>query len=345
MPQDQNKVNQNKVDGSFRDRGVLIMALLFGLLLLAPLVLGLVGQSYLLNLLMKAMLLAIAAISLDLLIGQGGMISLGHSAFVAIGAYAAAIALESGIENILVLLLLSLLVAGLFALIAGALALRTSGVYFLMITLAFGQMTYFTLTSLAPYGGDDGLTLWTLATLFGSDVVQGGGQLYFVVLGTLALTWWGVHRLSHSRFGRVLRAARDNPERTEIIGFSVFRYRLIAYVIAGMIASVSGLLMVQHAEFVSPALATWQRSGDLLVIVVLGGLGTRNGALLGAFFMVLLEEVLSSFIHEWRLIYGPLLVLMALHARGGLSHLLFPPPRPNRQNDQSGDQPRGEQTS
>ncbi|SDT95454.1 branched-chain amino acid ABC transporter permease [Stappia sp. ES.058] len=310
------------------DRSFLVMALVFALLLAAPFVLPLVGQTYLLSLLIKAMLLAIAAISLDLLVGHGGMVSLGHAAFVAIGAYAAAIGLESGIENILVLLLLAVLVSGLFALITGALALRTSGVYFLMITLAFGQMAYFTLTSLAPYGGDDGLTLWSMATLFGSDVVQSGGQLYLVILLTLLVSWWGVHRLSNARFGRVLRAARDNPGRTEIMGFSIFRYRLTAYVIAGMIAAVSGLLTMQHAEFVSPALAAWQRSGDLLVIVVLGGLGTRNGALLGALFLVLVEEVLGSVFHEWRLIYGPLLVLMALHAKGGLSHLLFPVDEP-----------------
>ncbi|GAB4576952.1 MAG: branched-chain amino acid ABC transporter permease [Roseibium sp.] len=306
------------------DRDLLVMGGVFALLLAAPFVLPLLDQTYLLSLLIKAMLLAIAAISLDLLIGHSGMISLGHAAFVAIGAYAGAICLENGIDNILVLLLVALLVSGLFALVTGALALRTTGVYFLMITLAFGQMTYFTLTSLASYGGDDGLTLWSLATLFGSDVVQNGGQLYLIVLAALVVSWWGVHRLSNARFGRVLRAARDNPERTEIIGFSVFRYRLTAYVIAGMIAAVAGLLTMQHAEFVSPALAAWQRSGDLLVVVVIGGLGTRNGALFGAFFLVVAEEILGSFLHEWRLIYGPLLVLIALFAKGGLSHLLLP---------------------
>ncbi len=305
-------------------RSFLVILVLFGGLAAAPFVLPIFGLGYLETLLIRAMLLAIAAFSLDLLIGQGGMISLGQSAFVAIGAYAAGIGLESGIENILVLLLLALGAAGLFALITGALALRTSGIYFLMITLAFGQMTYFTLTSLASYGGDDGLTLWSLATLFGSDVVQNGGQLYFIILGTLAFTWWGVHRLSLSRFGRVLRGARDNPERAEVMGYSVFRYRLAAYVIAGMIAAVSGVLLVQHAEFVSPALATWQRSGDLIVVVVLGGLGTRNGPLLGALFIVVLEEILGSILHEWRLLFGPLLVLMALYFKGGLSTLLFP---------------------
>ncbi|MGB5863560.1 MAG: branched-chain amino acid ABC transporter permease [Sulfitobacter sp.] len=306
------------------ERSTLIGGLIFGLLLAMPVLLPLIGEGYLVGLIIKAMLLAIAAISLDLLIGHGGLVSLGHAAFVGVGAYSAAIGLENGIENILVLLLITLAVTGLVALITGVLALRTSGVYFLMITLAFGQMIYFTLTSLAAYGGDDGLTLWSLATLFGSDIVQGGEGLYYIVLGTLFATWLGVYGMSRSRFGRVLRAARDNPERAEVMGFNVARYRLVAYVIAAMIAGVSGLLLVQHAEFVSPALATWQRSGDLIVVIVLGGLASRNGALLGAFFIVIVEEVLGSFIHEWRLIYGPLLVFMVLYSKGGLNDLLEP---------------------
>ena len=304
------------------DRSLIVAGVIFGLLLALPVLLPLLGEGYLVGLIIKAMLLAIAAISLDLLIGHGGLVSLGHAAFVGVGAYAAAISLENGVENILVLLVITLAVTGAVALVTGVLALRTSGVYFLMITLAFGQMIYFTLTSLAAYGGDDGLTLWSLATLFGSDIVQGGSGLYYIVLGTLFATWWGVYRISRARFGRVLRAARDNPERAEVMGYSVSRYRLVAYLIAAMIAGVSGLLLVQHAEFVSPALATWQRSGDLIVVVVLGGLGSRNGAILGAFFIVIVEEVLGSFIHEWRLIYGPLLVLMVLFAKGGISDLL-----------------------
>jgi branched-chain amino acid transport system permease protein len=304
------------------DRSLILSSSLFGLLFAAPFLLPLIGESYLLSLIIKAMLLAIAAISLDLLIGHGGLVSLGHAAFVGIGAYTAAIGLENGVENVLLLLVMTLGMTGFVALVTGALALRTSGVYFLMITLAFGQMIFFTLTSLAAYGGDDGLTLWSLATLFGSDVVQNGSGLYFFVLATLIATWWGIFRISRSRFGRVLRAARDNPERAEVMGFPITRYRLIAYLIAAMIAGVSGLLSVQHAEFVSPAIAAWQRSGDLIVVVVLGGLGTRNGAILGAFFIVIVEEVLGAFIHEWRLIYGPLLVLMVLFAKGGLSDLL-----------------------
>jgi branched-chain amino acid transport system permease protein len=309
------------------DRGALIGGVVFALLLAMPVLLPIVGAEYLTGLLIKAMLLAIAAISLDLIIGHGGMVSLGHAAFIGVGAYATAIGLENGIEEILVLLVITLVVTGGIALITGILALRTSGVYFLMITLAFGQMIYFTLTSLAAYGGDDGLTLWSLATLFGSDIVQEGEGLYFFVFAALFLTWVGVWRISQSRFGRVLRAARDNPQRAEVMGYPIARYQLIAYVIAACIAGVSGLLLVQYAEFVSPSIAVWQRSGDLIVAIVLGGLGSRNGAILGAFFIVIMEEFLSSIFHEWRLIYGPLLVLLVLYAKGGLNDLIQPKSR------------------
>ena len=306
------------------DRGALIGGVIFAFLLAMPVLLPVVGAEYLTGLLIKAMLLAIAAISLDLLTGHGGMVSLGHAAFIGVGAYAAAIGLESGIEEILVLLAITLFTSGGIALVTGVLALRTSGVYFLMITLAFGQMIFFTLTSLATYGGDDGLTLWSLGTLFGSDIVQEGEGLYFFVLGTLFLTWIGVWRMSQARFGRVLRAARDNPQRAKVMGYPIARYQLIAYVIAACIAGISGLLLAQNAEFVSPSIAAWQRSGDLIVAIVLGGLGSRNGAILGAFFIVIMEEFLSSIFHEWRLIYGPLLVLLVLNAKGGLNDLIQP---------------------
>ncbi len=307
-----------------RDRAPIVAGTIFALLMVAPFGLGLIGQGYLTGLLMRAMLLAIAALALDLLVGQGGMVSFGHSAFVGLGAYALAIGLQAGIESLLLLTLIALAVSGLFALITGVLALRTSGVYFLMITLAFGQMTYFTLTSLAAYGGDDGLTLWSMATLLGTDVAQNAGQIYFVILVVMVAVWWLMHCISQSRFGRVLRGARDNPERAEVMGFSVFRYRLTAYVIAGMIAGLAGVLTAQQNEFVSPALATWQHSGDLLVILVIGGLGSRNGAILGAFFVVIVQDLLGAVMPEWRLIYGPLLVLVVLFAKGGLNRLLGP---------------------
>ena len=264
------------------------------------------------------MLLAIAAISLDLLIGQGGLVSFGHAAFVAIGAYATGIGLEEGIGNGLVLLAFALGAAALFAFVTGVVSLRTKGVSFIMITLAFGQMAFFTFSSLSAYGGDDGLTLWNAPDLFGSAVLTNRGGLPFVVLAALLFTWWLVGRMAGSRFGRVLRAAKDNPVRVATMGYDVSRVRLVAYVIAGMLAALAGFLSACHAEFVSPAAAAWQNSGELIVVVVLGGMATRNGALIGAFALVLIEEALGHFVSDWRLIFGPLLVAVTLFSTGGL---------------------------
>ena len=304
---------------SARNAELLTAGVIFVLLLIAPPLLEALGLGYMTGLLMKAMLLAIAALSLDLIVGQGGMISLGHSAFVGLGAYSLAIGLESGIDNILALMVIALVVSGLFALVTGALALRTSGIYFLMITLAFGQMAYFTLTSLAGYGGDDGLTLWSLATLFGSKVVQNSGQLYFVILGVLLATWWLLHRITHARFGRVLRGARDNAERAEVMGFSVFRYRLTAYVISGAMCGYAGALMGNFSSFISPAMMEWGRSGELMFMVILGGAATTLGPVLGSAAFILLEEIFSSVTIYWHLPFGLLLIGVVLFARGGLT--------------------------
>jgi len=274
------------------------------------------GGSYLTSLAMRAMILAIAAVSLDLLIGHGGMVSFGHAAFLGIGSYVTGIAITEGTTDLATILAITVAVAALFALITGAISLRTSGVAFIMITLAFGQMVFFTLSALSEYGGDDGLTLWERASAFEEDNV-----LYFAILGALVAAWFFVTRIVGSRFGRVLRAAKQNETRVETMGFDTFRVRLIAYVIAGVIAAIAGVLLANQAEFVSPAMAAWQRSGDLIIVVVLGGMGTRSGAVLGALAFVALEEGLSSLTHDWRLIFGPLLILIVLYAKGGLASL------------------------
>jgi branched-chain amino acid transport system permease protein len=298
-----------------------------GLLLLAimaagPFLAQVWGGNYVLSLAMKAMLFAIAVVALDLLVGRGGMVSFGHAAFVGVGAYVTGIALTEGVNDAPTLLALALLGSGLFALVAGAISLRTSGVYFIMITLALGQMLFFSLTSLAQYGGDDGLTLWRTGRLFDTRILQDGRSLYWVILGALALTWVLVGVIVNSRFGRVLRAGKENPTRVAAMGFTLYRYRLTAFVIAGMIAGLSGFLLAHQAQFVSPAAASWQRSGEFLVMVVLGGMGTRNGPLLGALAFVIVEEALSSVTQQWRLIFGPLLILVVLGSRGGLAALI-----------------------
>ncbi|MEO1274416.1 MAG: branched-chain amino acid ABC transporter permease, partial [Pseudomonadota bacterium] len=178
-------------------------------------------------------------------------------------------------------------------------------------------------SSLSQYGGDDGLTLWSTSELFGTGLLQDDTGLFVVILSTLVLAWAFAGLMSASRFGRVLRAAKEAPVRTETLGFEIFRFRLAAYVIAGVIAGIAGFLLAHQAEFVSPAAAAWQRSGDLIIMVLIGGLGTRSGPLLGALLFVALEEGLSLVLHEWRLVFGPLLVLLVLFARGGVMGALL----------------------
>ena len=300
----------------------IVAGVIFAALALIPVLAEFWGGAWLTSLAVRAMILAIVAISLDLLMGHGGMVSFGHSAFVAIGAYACGIMITEGVYEMALILPVAIAAAGLFALISGAICLRTSGVSFIMITLAFGQMIYFALGSLAQYGADDGLTLWSGPDFLGTSWLGSDMGVYVTVFAVLLATWALVHRITGARFGRVLRAARQNPTRVASMGYSVFRYRLTAYVIAGVIAAIAGVLWATHAAFISPSLGAWQRSGDLIVMVVLGGMATRNGALLGALFFILIEETLSSITHDWRLIFGPLLVLIALYARGGLVGLL-----------------------
>jgi len=291
-------------------------------LALTPPLAALGPEGYILTVATRMMILAIAATSLDLLIGHGGLVSFGHAAFVGLGAYVTGILVTEGVAEGLVILPAVLLACGAFAVVTGALSLRTSGVYFIMITLAFGQMLFFTASSLAAYGGDDGLTLWDDVRVFGSGLLDTPRGLFYATLGALAATVVGVHGLVGSRFGRVLRAARENRTRTACLGFDVTRFRLIAYVIAGAIAGLAGFLAAVQAEFVSPALMSWQRSGELIVVVVLGGSAARHGPLLGAIALVGLEEGLSTWLPHWPLLLGPLLIVVVLYGKGGLAALL-----------------------
>jgi branched-chain amino acid transport system permease protein len=295
---------------------------LFAVFALVPLGAAFGPKTFILALLTRVMILGIAAMSLDLLIGYGAMISFGHAAFVGIGAYSVAILASHGISDLVIQLPVALAVSCLFALFTGAISLRTRGVYFIMITLAFGQMLFFLATSLAAYGGDDGLTLASRSLLFGTAVLKNDMTLYYVVFGVMAGSYALLRAVVASRFGRVLRGISENPIRMQAIGFAPYRYQLTAYVIAGMIAAVAGCLLANQSEFVSPAYATWQRSGDLIFIIVLGGLGTLHGAIIGAAAFSLLAEILSSFTEHWAMIFGPVLILVVLFARGGIGGLL-----------------------
>lgn len=276
------------------------------------------AKAYILALFGRIMIFAIAAIALDLLIGFGGLISFGHAAFVGLGAYAVGILSAHGITDALVALPVALVASTLFGLATGAVCLRTRGVYFIMITLAFSQMVFFTASSLAPYGGDDGLTVQSRNTIAGFALMRDEQSFYYVVFGFLVVTYLLCRALIASRFGRVFRGARENAARVASLGYNVFRYQLVAYVIAGGFGGVSGFLLANATEFVSPAYMSWQRSGELVIMVLMGGLGTLYGAVLGAAAFVLAEEWLSGLTEHWKMIFGPLLILIVLFARGGL---------------------------
>jgi branched-chain amino acid transport system permease protein len=306
------------------------------LLLFLPLVAELTGQPYLLSLGSRILIYALAAVSLDLLLGYSGMISLGHAAFVGIGAYVVGIFhfhsfestplmsvpfLLSGSENGLFVLPLAILVAAFAALIIGALCLRTTGMHFIMITLAFAQMLYYFFVSLEKYGGDDGLSLYARNSLPGLDLGD-DMHFYYLCLGALALFLLFTCRLVNSRFGLIIRGAGNNDRRLKGLGIRPSSYKLITFVIAGGGAGLAGALLANQTEYVSPGLMHWTLSGELMVMVLLGGLGTIFGPVLGAAGFLLLEEGLAMYTEHWMVYMGPVLILAVVFAKRGLFGLL-----------------------
>jgi branched-chain amino acid transport system permease protein len=299
-------------------RDVILPSLIFIVFALLPTVATLMTRQYLVDVGCRMMVFAVAAIALDLLVGYAGLISFGHAAFIGLGAYAVGILSAHGIGEALIALPVAIAVSMLFAWLTGIVCLRTSGAYFIMITLAFGQMVYFIATSLAPYGGDNGLTIAARSTLAGLPVLKNDRAFYYFTLLCLLAVYLFCRALVGSRFGRVLRGGKENAVRMAAIGFNVQRFRLVAYVIAGGLGGFSGFLLANLTEFVAPTYMSWQQSGELIVMVILGGVGTLDGALLGSAAYLLAEEWLSGFTENWKVIFGPILVLVVLFARGGL---------------------------
>jgi branched-chain amino acid transport system permease protein len=295
-----------------------VPAFLFVALAALPVIAAMTGDSYLVTLATRVMIFALAALSLDLILGSGGLVSFGHAAFLGLGGYAVGILSEHGAHGLEVQVPVAILAGATFAALTSLIALRTRGVHFIMITLAFGQMAFFTATSLARYGGDDGLSIAARSDVFGWRGLENQTTFYVFVLVILLAAYLLCRALVASRFGRVLRAAAQNEARVEAMGFNPFTYRLIASVIAGVLCSLAGVLLANQTEFVAPAYMSWQRSGELIVMVVLGGIGSLHGAILGAFAFLLLEEWLSGLTEHWKVIFGPLLVLIVLFWRGGL---------------------------
>jgi len=302
-------------------RNVAIAALLLALLLL-PVYVELGGSRFLLTLFTRILILAMAAVSLNLILGYGGMMSFGHAAYLGIGGYAVGMLAHEGVFSGFIQWPVALLASALFALVIGALSLRTRGVYFIMITLAFAQMAYYIVAGLARYGGDDGLTIYKRSQFFDPINLSNKIQFYYICLALLFASVYLVWRIVNSRFGLTIQGARSNDTRMRAIGFPTYRYKLVCFVIAGTMCGLAGALLANHTDFVSPAMMYWTRSGDLIIMVVLGGMASAFGPLFGAVALLVLEEVLSGITEYWQIILGPLLLLVVLFARGGIDGLL-----------------------
>ena len=302
-------------------RAVVVILLLLALVLL-PVYVELTGSRFLLTLFTRIVILALAAVSLNLILGYGGMMSFGHAAYLGIRGYSVGILAYEGVTSGFVQWPVALLVSALFALVIGALSLRTRGVYFIMITLAFAQMAYYIVAGLARYGGDDGLTIEKRSQFFPPLNLSNKMQFYYLCLALLFASIYLVWRIVNSRFGLAVQGARSNDTRMRAIGFPTYRYKLTCFVIAGTLCGLSGALLANHTDFVSPAMMYWTRSGDLIIMVVLGGMGSTFGPLFGAVALLVLEEVLSGITEYWQIILGPLLLLVVLFARGGIDGLL-----------------------
>jgi branched-chain amino acid transport system permease protein len=304
-----------------RGRLVTIVVLLAALAAVPPLAAAF-GQPFYLDLFRRIMIFAIAALSLNLILGYGGMVSFGHAAYLGIGAYAVGILAHHGVHDGFLQFGLAIAASAGIALVIGAISIRTSGVYFIMITLAFTQMLFYLGISLEEYGGDDGMRLAGRTQFAGLLDLRDPLPFYYFVLAILVAFLYLVHRLVNSRFGMVLRAAKSNEGRTRAIGFSPYPYRLVAFVIAGAMCGVAGALFVNQTAYLTPTFMSWTRSGEIMFMVILGGMSTLIGPVLGAIGLLLLEDVLQGWTQHWQIILGPILVLVVLFAKRGLAGLL-----------------------
>ena len=298
-----------------------VVAIVFVLLAAFPLVAPMFGLEFYIGFVRRVLVVALAAASLNFILGFGGMVALGHAGFIGIGAYTVVALSNAGVMSAWILWPAAALVAGVVAGLVGTVALRTRGVYFIMTTLAFAQMLYFVVVSLRRYGGDDGYTLPARPTLLPGLDLANDSTFYWVVLVLVSLTLLWLHRATRSRFGYALMGIRDNETRMRALGYPVFRLQLVAFAIAGAIAGLAGALLAGGNGFVSPATMHWTQSATLLVMVVIGGLGRSWGGPVGAVVWLLLEEVLKQYTDHWHLPLGLLLIAVALWAPKGLAAL------------------------
>ncbi|MPZ41407.1 MAG: branched-chain amino acid ABC transporter permease [Rhizobiales bacterium] len=323
--------------GFVTPRNVVVAALLI-FLALVPVYVAITGDGFLMTLFTRILILAMAATSLNLILGYGGMVSFGHAAYLGIGGYAIGIFAYEGVGSGFIQWPVAIAASALFALGVGALSLRTRGLYFIMITLAFAQLVYYFGVGLDRYGGDDGLQIYQRSQFIDPINLSNRTQFYYWCLVLLLVSIYLIWRIVNSRFGMAIQGARSNDRRMQAIGFPTYRYRLACFVIAGVICGLAGALLANQTEFVSPAMMHWTRSGDLIVMVVLGGMASTFGPLIGAVTLLVLEETLPLLIElvatpfvgaaasraaeYWQIVLGPLFLLVVLFARGGINGLL-----------------------
>jgi branched-chain amino acid transport system permease protein len=306
---------------SLLHRSVLLPGLLFAGFAAVPFVATAMAQPFWISFFARILIYAIAASALNLALGYGGLVSFGHALFMGLGSYAVALPAFHGIGSGWAHLALCVGSSALIALAVGVISLRTSGMAFIMITLAFAQMGYFLLVGLKQYGGDDGLPV-AATSKFGSVDLGSTLPLYATALVVLVLVTWWMARLRVAPLGMALRGARQNARRINAIGLEARQLQLVAFVISGTLCGLSGLLLANLNAFASPSSLAWTVSGELIVMVVLGGIGTVLGPVIGALMFLGLEELLKGLTEHWMAIFGPLIVVMALAGRRGIVGLI-----------------------
>lgn len=294
-----------------------LLLVLLGLLALVPAYAHWAQEPFAVTFLSRVLIFALAALSLNIILGFAGLVSFGHALYLGLGAYAVGLLAHHQIDNGWLQLLVTVVSCAVVGLVTGWISLRTTGISFIMITLAFAQMFYYLFVSLKQYGGDDGLSI-SLKSDFGFIHLGSPTTLYYVVFVLVALVLWWKQRMIQAPFGMVLQGCRMNEARMKSLGFPTLRYKLSAYVLACVLAGISGLLYANLTGYASPAYLMWTVSGELIVMVVLGGMGTVAGPLIGTVVLLICEELLKTWTSHWPIVLGPLIVLVVMTARRGL---------------------------
>ena len=294
----------------------------FLILAALPMITEGIDEPFYIDLMARVMIFSIAAMSLDFILGYGAMISFGHALYLGLGTYAVGIMAHYEVTNGWLQLLVCISGTAFIAFILGLISLRTSGIYFIMITFALAQMFYFLGISLEAYGGDDGLPIDTRSEFFSFFDLNDAWNMYYLILGTMTVTALVLWKIINSRFGMVVRGSHSNDARMQAIGFPTMKYRLAAFVIAGVVCGLAGFLLGNLTEFLTPEYMHWFRSGELMIMVMVGGMGTLFGPLFGAFAYLMVEDFLANFTEYWQFYFGPMLIILVLFAKQGLWGML-----------------------